>query len=341
MGRFVWSMGLFPIVQSQTSVDGRWYAASRNKASWKSFDVEVSWTCLPFIVSCDSSAASFLNREWGWADLCGVWGCFRLCRRRSTGADIRPRTRFHGNLSTLKYDELVFIILFRAFSLSSDPLERAIKSPSHEEQPKETRHFASTGLLQGSNAGVQHWAIRLDERRGKDVAQDLESARSLNLKKKRLEKLGCCCSAKWKLGWGICSTRLYFLNVVPYKEDTTPGLFRTRLVLPWPKKIETGARTCHRRVIYQACTHLCLACVPVSIFLARVVGCYALPCILIKLWRSTCKPYVRTYGWMRRKGGIATWVLTCQNQNGVVVDRGNQVNNLRPPRLQQGVGESR
>ena len=24
--------------------------------------------------------------------------------------------------------------------------------------------------------------------------------------------------------------------------------------------------------------------------------------------------------WMRRKGGIATWVLTCQNQNGVVVD---------------------
>ena len=39
---------------------------------------------------------------------------------------------------------------------------------------------------------------------------------------------------------------------------------------------------------------------------------------------------------MRRKGGIATWVLTCQNQNGVVIDRGNQVNNLRPPRLQQG-----
>ena len=26
------------------------------------------------------------------------------------------------------------------------------------------------------------------------------------------------------------------------------------------------------------------------------------------------------------KGGIATWVLTCQNQNGVVIDRGNQAN---------------
>ena len=39
------------------------------------------------------------------------------------------------------------------------------------------------------------------------------------------------------------------------------------------KKIETAARTWHRRVIYQACTRLCLACVPVSIFLARVVAC--------------------------------------------------------------------
>ena len=37
------------------------------------------------------------------------------------------------------------------------------------------------------------------------------------------------------------------------------------------KKIETTARTWHRRVICRACTRLCLACVPVSIFLARVV----------------------------------------------------------------------
>ena len=37
-----------------------------------------------------------------------------------------------------------------------------------------------------------------------------------------------------------------------------------------------------------------------------------------------------------RRGGIATWVHTCQNQNGVVIDRGNQAN-LRPPRL-QGAG---
>ena len=42
------------------------------------------------------------------------------------------------------------------------------------------------------------------------------------------------------------------------------------------KKIETVARTWHRRVIYQACTRLCLACVPVSIFLARVVDLQAL-----------------------------------------------------------------
>ena len=37
------------------------------------------------------------------------------------------------------------------------------------------------------------------------------------------------------------------------------------------KKIETTARTWHRRVICRACTRLWLACMPVSIFLARVV----------------------------------------------------------------------
>ena len=47
--RFVWSVGLFPIVQ--TSIDGRGYS-STNKAAWKSFDVEVWWTCLRFIGSC-------------------------------------------------------------------------------------------------------------------------------------------------------------------------------------------------------------------------------------------------------------------------------------------------
>ena len=48
-------------------------------------------------------------------------------------------------------------------------------------------------------------------------------------------------------------------------------LFLCTLGTTLAKKIETAARTWHRRVIYQACTRLCLACVPVSIFLARVV----------------------------------------------------------------------
>ena len=37
-------------------------------------------------------------------------------------------------------------------------------------------------------------------------------------------------------------------------------------ILPWPKKIETTARTWRRRVISRACTRLCLACVAVSSF---------------------------------------------------------------------------
>ena len=43
------------------------------------------------------------------------------------------------------------------------------------------------------------------------------------------------------------------------------------IVLPWPKKLRTAARTWRRRVISRACTRLCLACITVSSFLARVV----------------------------------------------------------------------
>ena len=62
----------------------------------------------------------------------------------------------------------------------------------------------------------------------KDVAQELRSSTESEPEERRQEKPGCSCSAKWKLGWS--SIRLCFLDVVPYKEDTTPSLFRTRFV---------------------------------------------------------------------------------------------------------------
>ena len=49
------------------------------------------------------------------------------------------------------------------------------------------------------------------------------------------------------------------------------------------QKIETTARTWHRRVICRACTRLCLACVPVSIFLARVVNLSCLRALVSNL----------------------------------------------------------
>ena len=147
-------------------------------------------------------------------DLWGVWGCFQSCRRRSMGADIRPWTRLHGNHSTSKYDELVFLSLFHAFSLSSDQLEWAIKSPPHKEQPKKTRCLASTGLLLGSNAGlVLHWAIRLGE--PETWHRNLEYTES-EPEERRQKKPGCSCSAKQKLGW--CSIRLCFLDVFHTKK---------------------------------------------------------------------------------------------------------------------------
>ena len=50
-----------------------------------------------------------------------------------------------------------------------DPLERAIKRPSHKEQPKETRRLASTGLVKAAMLEYN------TERYGstKDVVQEL------------------------------------------------------------------------------------------------------------------------------------------------------------------------
>ena len=72
------------------------------------------------------------------------------------GADILHRNRAAWKSFDVEAsnDELVFVSLFHAFSLSSDQLEWAIKSPPHKEHPKETRCLASTGLLQSSNAGL-------------------------------------------------------------------------------------------------------------------------------------------------------------------------------------------
>ena len=67
------------------------------------------------------------------------------------------------------------------------------------------------------------------------------------------------------------------------------------------KKIETTTRTWRRPVISRACTCLCLACVPGSIFLARVVAvCTAVHTFLI---HSSCSFYEER----RRPESLKRW----------------------------------
>ena len=69
---------------------------------------------------------------------------------------------------------------------------------------------------------------------------------------------------------------------------------RPLLTTTLAKKIETTARTWRRRLISRACTRkrLCLACVPVSIFLARVV----IPGLMLLVWVFSlrCLEAIRT-----------------------------------------------
>ena len=98
--RFVWSVGLFPIVQ--TSIDGRGYS-STNKAAWKSFDVEVWWACLCFIVSCVfpfewptrmSDKESTTKRTAQGNEMVGLDGSssWQQCRTGTTLSDTTRRT---------------------------------------------------------------------------------------------------------------------------------------------------------------------------------------------------------------------------------------------------------
>ena len=76
--------------------------------------------------------------------------------------------------------------------------------------------------------------------------------------------------SKWRPAWTLTPEMIHFRTksvTLSMLIDLLITCYSTTLA----KKIETAARTWHRRVIYQACTRLCLACVPVSIFLARVV----------------------------------------------------------------------
>ena len=54
-------------------------------------------------------------------------------------------------------------------------------------------------------------------------------------------------------------------------KEVESGGDRKRIILPWPKKIETGTQAKHRRVHARQITRLCHVRAVVSIFLARVV----------------------------------------------------------------------
>ena len=67
-----------------------------------------------------------MNRNWGGGG--GGWRfvVFLIVQMSIDGRRFLS-TNLHGNRSMSKYDEFVFVSLFRVVSLSSDPLEQAIK----------------------------------------------------------------------------------------------------------------------------------------------------------------------------------------------------------------------
>ena len=114
------------------------------------------------------------------------------------------------------------------FSPVDWPTRTSDKKDLHAKSSPRRRHGMASISLSRLKASVLDCtkAMRLDERRG--TGKNTEQ--SMNLRKKRLEKPCCSCSAKWKLMGQLCSIRRCFSDMVPYGKNTTPGLFRTRFV---------------------------------------------------------------------------------------------------------------
>ena len=175
-------------------------------------------------------------------------GLFPIVQTSIDGRWYSSRTRLHGNHSTFEawWTSLCFIVS------CVSPVEWPTRTSDKKSVTQITAQGNETLGLYGSSSRQQCWSATLSGTAWRKTwYRNLEySTDSEPEHKKRLENLAVAAQQSGSWAGAICSTHLCFLDVVPYKEDMTPSLFRTRFV-----------------------------------------GCYALPCISIKLWRSTCKPY--------------------------------------------------
>ena len=86
------------------------------------------------------------------------------------------------------------------------------------------------------------------------------------------EAYTCSIKASTLALWVDCLRKLQDLSLSPVFTKSSIGVnceSQTPIATTLAKKIETTARTWHRRVICRACTRLCRACVPVSIFFGQ------------------------------------------------------------------------
>ena len=119
-----------------------------------------------------------MNRNWALGKICVEVGAV------SDSADVDQRALIFvlepawKSLAVEVLDEFLFVSLLRVLSLLIGPLERAIKSLPHEDQPKETRYLASI-----YSSWKQCWTILQRYRSTNSGTLNTARPRRLNLKK--------------------------------------------------------------------------------------------------------------------------------------------------------------
>ena len=163
LGSFVRSLGLFPIAIYSANVDRRVRADVRRPRTrlHGNHSSTSNYHKLVFVsLFCATAYCFYIEQRMGLGRF--VWshdGCFRSCRRRSTGADIRSRTKLHGNHSTSrsKFDEncLRFIVscVF--------PVECPTRMSDKKYITQRTAQGNETLALDGSSSSQQCWSTTL------------------------------------------------------------------------------------------------------------------------------------------------------------------------------------
>ena len=144
--------------------------------------------------------ASFMNREWGWAEFCVEYGAV------SDRADVDRRARIfvheQGFMEIIRRRSMMNFSSFHCFVRFPCRVATQARTSDKKSITQITAQGNEMLGLDGSSSRQQLMLEYNTEAGRKTWYRNLEYSTESEPEEKKARKPGCSCSAKWKLGWG-------------------------------------------------------------------------------------------------------------------------------------------